>query len=76
MWWRRRWATRTGGPSMRPTMSGWSPQPAGTFGVDEAGAAVVGIAPTGGAVDVFAITLEPAGGVPAPTGPIVLASAR
>jgi len=27
-------------------------------------------------VDVFAVTLEPAAGVPAPTGPIVLASTK
>jgi anti-sigma-K factor RskA len=32
--------------------------------------------PGGGAVDVFAVTVEPAGGMPAPTGPIVLASAK
>lgn len=56
------------------TIRSGTPQAAGTFGVDSTGAAVVGIAPTGGAVDIFAITLEPAGGVPAPTGPIVLAS--
>ena len=58
------------------TIRAGTPRPAGTFGVDHAGGAVVGVAPTGGAVDVFAITLEPAGGVPAPTGPIVLASGR
>ena len=58
------WTIRTG-----------TPRAAGTFGVDETGAAVMAVAPTGGAVDVFAITLEPAGGVPIPTGPIVLASA-
>jgi anti-sigma-K factor RskA len=58
------------------TIRSGTPQAAGTFGVDDTGAAVVGVAPTGGAVDVFAITLEPAGGVPAPTGPIVLASGR
>jgi len=33
-------------------------------------------APDGQPVKVFAVTLEPAGGVPAPTGPMVLASAR
>jgi anti-sigma-K factor RskA len=32
--------------------------------------------PEGRPVDVFAVTIEPAGGVPAPTGPIVLASAK
>ena len=50
-----------------------TPRPAGIFAVDAAGQALVAIAPTGGSVDVFAITLEPAGGVSAPTGPIVLA---
>ena len=59
------WAFRSG-----------TPWPAGVFHVDEAGRAAVGVATAGGAVDGFAITVEPAGGVPAPTGPIVLVSAR
>lgn len=58
------------------TIRSGTPQPAGTFGVDDAGGAVLRIAPTGGPVEIFAISLEPAGGVPAPTGPIVLASGR
>ena len=53
-----------------------TPRPAGVFHVDDAGHAAVGVAAAGGAVDGFAVTVEPAGGVPAPTGPIVLASAR
>jgi anti-sigma-K factor RskA len=59
------WAFRSG-----------TPRPAGVFHVDDAGHAAVGVAAAGGAVDAFAVTVEPAGGVPAPTGPIVLASAR
>ncbi len=56
------------------TFSGGRPSPAGTFDVDASGAATHRIAPTGGRVEGFAVTLEPAGGVPAPTGPIVLAA--
>jgi anti-sigma-K factor RskA len=58
------------------TFRSGTPRPAGVFHVDEAGHAAVGVAAAGGAVEGFAITVEPAGGVPAPTGPIVLASAR
>jgi anti-sigma-K factor RskA len=59
------WAFRSG-----------TPRPAGVFHVDDAGHAAVGVAAAGGAVEGFAVTVEPAGGVPAPTGPIVLATAR
>jgi anti-sigma-K factor RskA len=58
------------------TISGGKPRPAGVFQVDASGDAVHSLPPAAGPVDVFAITLEPAAGVPAPTGPIVLASAR
>jgi anti-sigma-K factor RskA len=58
------------------TIRGGTPSPAGVFSVDEAGRAIVRIAPASAGVDVFAVTLEPAQGVPAPTGPIVLASPR
>jgi len=46
------------------------------FGVDAAGRGTHRIAPvsTGAPARVFAVTVEPEGGVPAPTGPIVLAS--
>jgi anti-sigma-K factor RskA len=59
------------------TIAGAAPRPAGTFDVDASGAAArpVPAAPDG-PVKVFAVTLEPAGGVPAPTGPMVLASAK
>ncbi len=52
-----------------------APVSAGTFGVDSAGAASVRFRPVPDVdqVDVFAVTLERAGGVPAPTGPMVLA---
>jgi anti-sigma-K factor RskA len=58
------------------TISGGQPRPAGVFTVDASGRATHPVAPTRAPVDVFAVTLEPAGGVPAPTGPIVLASAK
>ncbi|HMH51349.1 MAG TPA: anti-sigma factor [Candidatus Acidoferrum sp.] len=58
------------------TISGGQPRPAGLFTVDASGRATHPVAPTRSPVDVFAVTLEPAGGVPAPTGPIVLASAK
>jgi anti-sigma-K factor RskA len=54
-----------------------APAPAGVFHVDEQGAAVVRL-PTveeTARVRTFAVTLEPAGGVRAPTGPMVLAGA-
>lgn len=58
------------------TISGGQPRPAGVFTVDTSGRATHPVAPTRAPVDVFAVTLEPAGGVPAPTGPVVLASAK
>jgi anti-sigma-K factor RskA len=59
------------------TIVGAAPRPAGTFDVDTAGRASRPVAPADdGPVKVFAVTLEPAGGVPAPTGPMVLASAK
>jgi hypothetical protein len=58
------------------TITGGRPSPAGVFQVDASGQGIHRVPPTRGAVDVFAVTLEPAAGVPAPTGPIVLASAK
>ena len=58
------------------TISGGQPRPAGLFTVDASGRATHPVVPTRAPVDVFAVTLEPAGGAPAPTGPIVLASAK
>jgi anti-sigma-K factor RskA len=58
------------------TIAGGKPNPAGVFTVDASGRAIHPVAPTRAPVDVFAVTVEPAGGVPAPTGPIVLASAK
>jgi len=57
------------------TITGGAPRPAGLFAPDASGKAQHTVA-AAGKVDVFAVTLEPAGGVPAPTGPIVLASAK
>jgi anti-sigma-K factor RskA len=57
-------------------IAGGKPVPAGLFSVDAEGRgsvqvpALPGVAP----VEVFAVTLEPANGVPQPTGPMVLAS--
>lgn len=54
-----------------------APVPAGVFQVDAFGNAVHRLPPLAdvGPVRTFAVTLEPAGGVPAPTGPMVLAGA-
>jgi hypothetical protein len=56
------------------TIAGGTPRPAGLFATDASGKGAHAVAPAG-RVDVFAVTLEPAAGVPTPTGPIVLASA-
>jgi anti-sigma-K factor RskA len=56
------------------TISGPAPKPAGLFTVDQEGRAVHRVTEGVPDVKVFAVTLEPEGGVPAPTGPIVLAS--
>jgi anti-sigma-K factor RskA len=50
------------------------PRPAGLFQVDVGGRAVHKVDAAGEPAKGFAVTLEPATGVPAPTGPIVLAS--
>jgi len=52
-----------------------APVSAGVFEVGADGTASVGVSPLPGVdkVDVFAVTLEPAGGVPAPTGQMYLA---
>ena len=54
------------------------PRPAGVFAVDATGGGGLRVdtAPGSGPVDGFAVTIEPAGGVSAPTGPVVLASSR
>ncbi len=58
------------------TIGDAAPAPAGVLAVDAAGNGSHRVAPVaaGTPVKVFTVTLEPAGGVPAPTGPIVLAS--
>jgi hypothetical protein len=56
------------------TLGGAAPQPAGLFQVDASGRATHRVQATGVPGATFAVTLEPAAGVPAPTGPIVLAS--
>ncbi len=58
------------------TISAGQPRPAGVFTVDASGQASQPIAANPSPVDVWAVTLEPEGGVPAPTGPVVLASTK
>jgi Anti-sigma-K factor rskA len=55
-------------------VAGNEPVPAGTFEVDEAGHAFLRLPPLPRTrrFDKFAVTLEPAGGVPKPTGPMHL----
>jgi len=55
-------------------LAGSQPVPAGVFGVDERGRALFRLPqlPAGQTFDAFAVTLEPAGGVPQPTGPMHL----
>jgi anti-sigma-K factor RskA len=57
------------------TLGGAAPRPAGVFQVDASGRAAHRVEPVSGELPRgFAVTLEPAAGVPAPTGPIVMAS--
>jgi multidrug efflux pump subunit AcrA (membrane-fusion protein) len=55
-------------------IAGKEPVPAGIFRVDEAGHGFLRLPPLRGnkRVDKFAVTLEPSGGVPRPTGPMHL----
>ena len=55
-------------------LAGPQPVPAGVFGVDDRGRALLRLPqlPAGQTFDAFAVTLEPAGGVPSPTGPMHL----
>jgi anti-sigma-K factor RskA len=55
-------------------LAGAQPVPAGVFSVDAAGRALLRLPalPADHTVDAFAVTLEPAGGVPKPTGPMHL----
>ena len=59
-------------------ITGGKPLPAGLFGVDAEGKGRLAVAPLAGVatVDVFAVTLEPAGGVRSPTGAMYLASKK
>jgi anti-sigma-K factor RskA len=52
-----------------------TPQPAGVFTVNAKGVGSLRVAPieASGAIDTFAVTLEPVAGVPAPTGLMYLA---
>jgi len=55
-----------------------APVPAGVFTVDAKGVGSLRVAPlqAGGAIDTFAVTLEPAGGVAAPAGSMYLVGKR
>ena len=55
-------------------LAGAQPVPAGVFSVDAAGRALLRLPalPADHTFDAFAVTLEPAGGVPEPTGPMHL----
>ncbi len=55
-------------------LAGPQPVPAGVFGVDAVGRALLRVPalPADRTFDAFAVTLEPAGGVPQPTGPMHL----
>jgi len=55
-------------------LGGDAPRPAGLFKADADGRAAHKVEVAGQPPRGFAVTLEPATGVPAPTGPIVLAS--
>jgi anti-sigma-K factor RskA len=84
------WNSRAGGlfvavdlPAVPPgkiyelwAIAAGKPVPAGLFGVDAEGKGELRVAPLADApeVEVFAVTLEPEGGVPSPTGPMYLAS--
>lgn len=54
------------------TIVGGQPVNGGVFTLEPSGRAQVLTDAPGGAADAFAVTVEPAGGVPAPTGPKVL----
>ena len=58
------------------TITGGVPVSAGVFAVDRSGSARVQVAGISdlGSVEAWAVTIEPAGGVPQPTGPMVLIS--
>ncbi len=86
MWWHRRSGGLLVASNLPPVPAGktyqlWAitgkaaPVPAGIFAVDASGRSSLRVPPVSGvdAVDVFAVTLEPAGGLPAPSGPMVLA---
>lgn len=55
-------------------LGGPAPLAGGVFQVDASGRAIHRVEAAGGPVATFSVTLEPEAGVPAPTGPIVLAS--
>ena len=85
MWWHREAggffiasglpAAPTGKTYQLWAIAGGTPLPAGVFDVDPKGTAALRVQPLRGVekVEVFAVTLEPAGGLPKPSGPMYLA---
>jgi anti-sigma-K factor RskA len=86
MWWqpatRRGFFVTAGLPPAPPgtsyqlwVISGGTPRSAGVFALEPDGSATLAVSPgpEAGAAEVFAVTLEPAGGRPAPSGPMYLA---
>ncbi len=55
-------------------IAGGNPAPAGLFDVDEVGHAALIVSATVEQPDRFAVTIEPRGGRPSPTGPIAMAN--
>ncbi len=53
-------------------IAGQQPRSAGVFDVDAVGHTALVVTGDAERPDLFAVTVEPAGGVPAPTGPIVM----
>ncbi len=56
-------------------IAGGKPVSAGVFDVGPGGRATLAVQANTGRADLFAITVEPAGGLPAPSGPIVMKGA-
>lgn len=85
LWWHREAGgfLVTGGLPVPPAgktyqlwaIAGGTPRSAGVFDVDAKGAAPLRVKPlpAGERVEIFAVTLEPAGGLPKPTGAMYLA---
>ncbi|MGH8470939.1 MAG: anti-sigma factor domain-containing protein [Gammaproteobacteria bacterium] len=65
----------TGSPWRAFTIADKRPLPAGVFDVDTVGHNALTVQVNAADPDLFAITVEPAGGLPAPSGPTIIKSA-